>query len=124
VTIWSPQHITRPRCDSSTDIVKNGLAPTGKQKYLRHACVRQSREAPLPTATVRSAAEEILCAYQERSSLRGLRAASETSYRRGRCFTSLLEAKVLVEEYGRVLVEEYGSHYNHERPHSSLYIVP
>jgi transposase-like protein len=56
-------------------IVKNGLAPNnGKQKYLCHACGRQSRQDPSPNGyTQEERKEEILRAYQERSSLRGLR---------------------------------------------------
>ena len=58
----------------SDDVVKNGLAPNnGKQKYLCHACGRQSREDPSPNGYTEERKEEILRAYQERSSLRGLR---------------------------------------------------
>src|SRR4051794_39040713 len=58
----------------SDDVVKNGLAPNnGKQKYLCHACGRQSREDPSPNGYTQERKEEILRAYQERSSLRGLR---------------------------------------------------
>ena len=58
----------------SDDVVKNGFAPNnGKQKYLCHACARQSREDPSANAYTEERKEEILCAYQERSSLRGLR---------------------------------------------------
>jgi transposase-like protein len=60
-------------CDS-TDIVKNGLAPNnGKQRYLCRACARQSRRDPSPNGYTEERKEEILRAYQERSSLRGLR---------------------------------------------------
>jgi len=66
--------ITCPHC-TSEDVVKNGFAPNnGKQKYLCHACGRQSREDPsLNGHTQEERKEEILRAYQERSSLRGLR---------------------------------------------------
>ena len=64
--------ITCPHCDS-TEIVKNGFAPNGKQKYLCHACGRQSRRNPSPNGYTEERKEEILRAYQERSSLRGLR---------------------------------------------------
>lgn len=58
----------------SDNLVKNGFAPNnGKQKYLCHACGRQSREAPSPNGYTKERKEEILRAYQERSSLRGLR---------------------------------------------------
>jgi insertion element IS1 protein InsB len=58
-------------CDSE-NIVKNGKAPNGKQKYLCHDCGRQSREDPGSNAYSPERREEILSAYQERSSLRGL----------------------------------------------------
>jgi transposase-like protein len=58
---------------SSTDVVKNGFAPNGKQKYLCHYCGRQSRQNPSPNGYTQECKEEILRAYQERSSLRGLR---------------------------------------------------
>ncbi len=65
--------ITCPHCGSD-DIVKNGFAPkSGKQKYLCHACGRQSRKDPSPNGYTEERKEEILRAYQERSSLRGLR---------------------------------------------------
>ena len=59
----------------SNDLVKNGLAPNnGKQKYLCHACGRQSRQDPSPNGYTQERKEEILRAYhQERFSLRGLR---------------------------------------------------
>ena len=64
--------ITCPHCGSA-DIVKNGFALNGKQKYLCHACTRQSRKDPSPNGYTKERKEEILRAYQERSSLRGLR---------------------------------------------------
>jgi len=57
----------------SEDVVKNGLSPNGKQKYLCHECGRQSREDPSPNGYSEECKEEILRAYQERSSLRGLK---------------------------------------------------
>ena len=60
----------------SDDVVKNGFAPNnGKQKYLCHACGRQSRQDPSPNGYTQERKEEILRAYhqEERSSLRGLR---------------------------------------------------
>jgi len=66
------QLITCYHCGSE-NIVKNGKAPNGKQKYLCHDCDRQSRENPGSNAHPRERREEILSAYQqERSSLRGL----------------------------------------------------
>ncbi|SRR5258708_7129184 len=60
-----------PYCGSDA-LVRNGRAPNGKQKYRCHACQRQSRENPLPHAYPEERREEILRAYEERSSLRGL----------------------------------------------------
>jgi insertion element IS1 protein InsB len=51
---------------------RNGRAPNGKQKYRCRTCQRQSRENPTPHAYSEGRREEILRAYEERSSLRGL----------------------------------------------------
>src|SRR5437667_3079980 len=56
----------------SDALVRDGHAPNGKQKYRCHACRRRSRENPTPNAYPEARREEILHAYQERSSLRGL----------------------------------------------------
>jgi transposase-like protein len=56
----------------SDALVRDGHAPNGKQKYRCHACGRRSREHPTPNAYPQARREEILHAYQERSSLRGL----------------------------------------------------
>ncbi len=56
----------------SDALVHNGRAPNGKQKYLCRACKRQSRENPTPHTYPEERREEILRAYEERSSLRGL----------------------------------------------------
>ncbi len=56
----------------SEALVRDGHAPNGKQKYRCHACGRRSRENPTPNAYPEARREEILPAYQERSSLRGL----------------------------------------------------
>jgi transposase-like protein len=58
-------------CESDA-VVRNGRAPNGKQKYLCRACQRQSRKEPTPHAYSDERREEILRAYEERSSLRGL----------------------------------------------------
>jgi transposase-like protein len=60
-----------PHCGSEA-LVHDGHAPNGKQKYRCHACRRRSRENPTPNAYSEARREEILRAYQERSSLRGL----------------------------------------------------
>jgi transposase-like protein len=71
--------LTCPHC-GSPDIVKNGHAPNGKQKYRCRACQRQSREKPTPHVTPEERREEILRAYQERSSLRGLARTFKVSH--------------------------------------------
>jgi transposase-like protein len=63
--------ITCWHCGSS-DLTKYGIAPNGKQKYRCRTCGRQSRENPGSAAYPAERKEEILRAYQERSSLRGL----------------------------------------------------
>ena len=58
-------------CGNAT-LVKYGIAPNGKQKYRCRTCGRQSRENPQSPGYSDERREEILRAYQERSSLRGL----------------------------------------------------
>jgi transposase-like protein len=53
-------------------LMKNGIAPNGKQKYRCRTCGRQSRECPAYPGYSAERREEILRAYQERSSLRGI----------------------------------------------------
>ena len=60
-----------PHCQSNA-LVRNGHAPNGKQLYRCRACGRQSRENPTPNVYPEGRRQEILHAYQERSSLRGL----------------------------------------------------
>jgi transposase-like protein len=56
----------------SENLVRNGRTRNGKQRYLCHACGRTSREQPSSNGYPPERREEILRAYQERSSLRGL----------------------------------------------------
>jgi transposase-like protein len=63
--------ITCRHC-GSPDLAKYGIAPNRKQKYRCRTCRRQSRENPGSAAYAPERKEEILRAYQERSSLRGL----------------------------------------------------
>lgn len=56
----------------SESVVKNGFAPNGKQKYRCKDCGKASRENPSSRGYPEARKEEILRAYQERSSLRGL----------------------------------------------------
>jgi transposase-like protein len=62
------------RCShcGSEKLKKNGHAPNGKQRYYCKECKKQSRENPTPYAYSEERREEILRAYEERSSLRGL----------------------------------------------------
>lgn len=60
-----------PHCGSE-EIVRNGRSPNGKQKYRCKECKKQSRENPTPHAYSEERREEILRAYEERSSLRGI----------------------------------------------------
>lgn len=56
----------------SDRLVKNGHSRNGKQMYRCHGCGRQSREDPGSNAYPLERRAEILRAYEERSSLRGL----------------------------------------------------
>ncbi len=56
----------------SDQLVKNGYARNGKQKYKCRTCSRQSRENPGSRAYSPERKAEILRAAEERSSLRGL----------------------------------------------------
>lgn len=56
----------------SERLVRNGHAPNGKPRFLCRACGRQCRRHPAPRGYSVPEREQILCAYQERSSLRGL----------------------------------------------------
>jgi len=66
----APQLVCR-HCGSD-QLVRNGIAPNGKQKYLCHTCGKQSRANPGSSAHSAARKDEILRAYEERSSLRGL----------------------------------------------------
>jgi transposase-like protein len=56
----------------SDNIVRNGFSPNGKQKYLCRDCRCQSRDNPSSNAYTAEQRQQILRAYEERSSLRGL----------------------------------------------------
>jgi transposase-like protein len=71
----NPIMVTITLCCSSCgseDLVRNGHATNGKQMYRCKACKRQSRENPAPNGYTDERREEIIKAYQERSSMRGL----------------------------------------------------
>ena len=63
--------ITCRHC-GSPELIKYGIASNGKQKYRCRECGRQSRDNPGSTAYSEQRKGEVLRAYQERSSLRGL----------------------------------------------------
>lgn len=52
--------------------MRYGRSPNGKQKYRCKTCKRQSRENPTPHAYPEERREEIVRAYEERSSLGGI----------------------------------------------------
>ena len=56
----------------SKDLVCNGHASNGKQRYRCKSCKRQSRENPASNGYTEERREEIIKSYQERSSMRGL----------------------------------------------------
>ncbi len=62
------------RCQhcASPNLVRNGLAADGRQRYLSRECQQRSREQPRTNAYSEQERERILHAYSERSSLRGL----------------------------------------------------
>ena len=60
-----------PSCRSQ-DLVHDGHAADGRQRYRCRACGRRSREQMRSNAYPEARREEILNAYQERTSLRGL----------------------------------------------------
>lgn len=56
----------------SEKLVRDGRTRNGKQRYWCQGCQRSSRDAPQPTGYSEAEQEQILKAYEERSSLRGL----------------------------------------------------
>lgn len=56
----------------SDKLVRDGRTPNGKQPYWCHHCHRSSRDHPQPRGYTEAEKEQILAAYEERSSLRGL----------------------------------------------------
>ncbi len=56
----------------SDKLVRDGLTPNGKQRYWCHDCHRSSRDTPQPRGYSEAEKEQILAAYEERSTLRGL----------------------------------------------------
>jgi transposase-like protein len=62
----------RCRHCGSEDLMRDGYAPNGKQKYRCNLCKKRSRENPAPNGYTEERREEIIRSYQERSSMRGL----------------------------------------------------
>ena len=62
------------RCQhcAGLNLVRNGLAADGRQRYLCRDCQKRSREQPRTNAYSEEEREQILRAHGERSSLRGL----------------------------------------------------
>lgn len=56
----------------SENLVRDGFTPNRKQRYWCHDCHRSSRDNPQPRGYSEAEKEQILAAYEERSSLRGL----------------------------------------------------
>lgn len=56
----------------SDKLARNGLTQNGKQRYLCSDCGRRSRDNPQPNGYTPAERAQILRAYHERSSLRGL----------------------------------------------------
>ena len=56
----------------SENLLRNGLTRNAKQRYHCKDCNRSSRDNPQPLGYSQAEREEILRAYEERSSLRGL----------------------------------------------------
>ena len=63
--------IARRHC-TSKNIIRNGMTFNSKQRLLCKNCGKNSREDPQPNGYTNEKREQILRAYQERSSLRGL----------------------------------------------------
>ena len=59
-------------CGQTGQLFKNGRTENGKQRYRCRACGRNSRPAPGSSAYDEARKAEILRAYEERTSLRGL----------------------------------------------------
>ena len=65
--------VTITCCHCGSDqLMRNGRAPNGKQRYKCRACGRPSRENPAPNGYTDERRAEILSARHERSSLRGI----------------------------------------------------
>jgi transposase-like protein len=59
------------RCDS-TDVIRHGKDRKGVQRYRCRACAYTFREDPKPKGYTEEEKQQILAAYRERMSMRGL----------------------------------------------------
>ena len=64
---------------ASENLVRHGRTANGKQRYWCRDCQRSSRETPEPNGYTAAEREQILRAYDERSSLRGLERTFQVS---------------------------------------------
>jgi len=71
--------IVKCRHCESKKLVRHGWTSNGKQRYLCKDCGQSSRDNPQPNGYTHSQREEILRAYEERSSLRGLQRTFDVS---------------------------------------------
>ena len=60
-----------PRCGSA-EVIRHGTTASGKQRYRCRSCLSTFCENPQPPGYTEEEKAQILAAYQERSSLRGL----------------------------------------------------
>ena len=78
-------HLKCCHCQSER-LVKFGFAPNGKQRYRCRACGRTSRESPQSQGHEAAFREQILAAYNERMSLRGIQRAFGVSRQTVSCW--------------------------------------
>lgn len=65
-------HIVACAHCASQNLTRNGRAPNGKQKYLCHDCGKNSRHNAGSNAYTDTFRQQVLAAYHERCSLRGV----------------------------------------------------
>ena len=63
--------VTCPDCAGS-NVIRHGRAPNGKQRYRCRDCGRSFRQDPGSRAYPEATKAQILAAYQERCSMRGV----------------------------------------------------
>jgi transposase-like protein len=65
-------YTVRCRHGGSSNVIRHGKAPNGKQRFRCRDCTRTSRENPGSAAYDEARKQEIFATYHERTSLRGL----------------------------------------------------